>query len=88
MESLSTIDEHLEILKDRYFQSYQDDSKYEYFYVDDDNWLEIPYNAREMILSIDGKIIMECYDEVFDFFRRCIVSRLSDFKLSNVIEFI
>ncbi|MBM6884105.1 hypothetical protein H6A30_14185 [Bacteroides caecigallinarum] len=86
LESLSTIDERLEILKDRSFQSYQDDSKYEYFYVDDDNWHEIPYNAREMILSIDGKIMMECYDEVFDFFRRCIVSQLSDLKLSNAID--
>lgn len=86
LESLSTIDERLEILNDRAYQSYQDDSKYEYFYVDDDSWHNIPYNVREMVLSIDGKIMMECYDEVFDFFRRCIVSQLADMKLSSAID--
>lgn len=86
LESLSTIDERLKLLEDKSYQSYQEDTRYGYFYIDDCGFFEIPYYVSEMVLSMDGKIIMECYGGVLDFFRRCIVSQLADLKLSSAID--
>ena len=38
--------------------------------------MEIRVCSYNAILSIDGKIAMECYGRVFDFFSRCIAAHL------------
>lgn len=85
LEPLST-DERLELLEERSYQCYQEDRKYDVFYLDNDSWSEIPYISKEMILSMDGKIIMECYGEILDFFKRCIISNFKDLKISSAID--
>jgi hypothetical protein len=42
-------------------------------------------NVEQIILSLDGKIIMECYDEIFHFFARLIKERLSKYRLANAL---
>lgn len=37
-------------------------------------------------LSIDGKIIMECYDNVMDFFIRLVREKLSAFQLRDAFK--
>jgi hypothetical protein len=37
-------------------------------------------------LSIDGKIIMECYDNVMDFFTRLVREKLSAFQLRDAFK--
>ena len=36
-----------------------------------------------VVLSLDGKIWMECYAKLFDFFARLIREKLSQYRLSN-----
>lgn len=43
-------------------------------------------DVRSIILSIDGKIIMECYGELFSFFTRLIQEKLSDIPLSKALH--
>ena len=43
-------------------------------------------SSRYAILSLDGKIIMECYNGVFKFLRRCIIAQLPEFKLSKALS--
>ena len=52
--------------------------------------MENPYSYRDMlvgvdmvILSTDGKIVMECYHDLFDFFARLIRQELKDFRLAG-----
>ena len=40
-------------------------------------------NIEQIILSIDGKIIMECYDDLFSFFTCLIKQRFSKYKLAS-----
>lgn len=59
-------------------------------------WLSTPFcreerkcrvdtGATQIILSIDGKILMECYEGLFDFFTRMIRERLSKYKLADAL---
>ena len=47
--------------------------------------MEIRVCSYNAILSIDGKIAMECYGRVFDFFSRCIAAQLQEFALSKAL---
>ena len=47
--------------------------------------MEIRVCSYNVILSIDGKIAMECYGRAFDFFSRCIAAQLQEFALSKAL---
>ena len=42
-------------------------------------------SAEQVILSLDGKIIMECYGELFEFFTTLIKDKLAKYKLADSI---
>lgn len=45
-----------------------------------------PYIRMNMVvLSLDGKIMMECYDDLFDFFTRLIREKLSNYRLADCL---
>lgn len=43
-------------------------------------------SIKSIILCMDGKIIMECYGELFGFFTRLIQEKLSDIPLSKALH--
>ena len=43
-------------------------------------------SATQIILSLDGKILMECYEGLFEFFTRMIRERLSKYRLSDALS--
>ena len=45
----------------------------------------LPTGTTQIMLSIDGKIVMECYDRLFKFFTRLIRERLSKYRLANAL---
>lgn len=45
----------------------------------------LPTNASQIVLSSDGKILMECYGRLFMFFTRLIRERLSKYRLANAL---
>ena len=47
--------------------------------------MEIRVCSNNAILSIDGKIAMDCYGRVLDFFSRCIAAQLQEFALSKAL---
>lgn len=69
------------------------DKRYEYFQKDEYVVTSTPYkggwsnslttNVEQIILSIDGKIIMECWGDLFDFFTRLIKEKLSKYRLAE-----
>ncbi|MBO5594832.1 MAG: hypothetical protein J5931_09540 [Prevotella sp.] len=73
-----------------------DGSCMETFQLDQYVWLSTPFcreerkcrvdtGATQIILSIDGKILMECYEGLFDFFTRMIRERLSKYRLADAL---
>lgn len=76
----------LAVLDHREFQCFQAGDSEDYFSPTQNGMDDIRINGYNILLSIDGKIIMECYVSVFNFFRRCIAAQLSEFKLSKALH--
>ena len=74
-----------DLLDDRRFQAYQAGDDMDYFNPDIFPLREVCVSSNNAILSIDGKIAMECYGRVFDFFSRCIAAQLQEFALSKAL---
>lgn len=75
----------LVLLERKRYQAYQVGDEVDYFYPYILRSSEISVYSHNAILSIDGKIIMECYGHLFDFFRRCIVAQMTEFKLAKAL---
>ena len=76
----------LALLSKKNFQTYQIGSDYEYHRVNGSWNDEVPIYNTYAILSLDGKILMECYYGVFQFLRRCIIAQMPEFKLSKALS--
>lgn len=82
--SLKTYNEWLELAEKKQYQAFQLDG-----YVFDHTpfprgWTNsLETSVNQIILSLDGKIIMECYDDLFVFFTNLIKEKLSKYRLSE-----
>ena len=85
LKKLADTSARLAVLEDRSFQTYQEGDGVDYFDTNEYGTSYIRIYNYNAILSIDGKIIMECYGELFDFFRRCIVAQMPEFELSKAL---
>ena len=85
IKSLPDTSARLALLERKRYQAYQVGDDVDYFYPDDWRSNEISIYSHNAVLSIDGKIIMECYGHVFDFFRRCIAAQMSEFELAKAL---
>ena len=82
--SMKTLDEWLDLADEKPYQAFQLDGyvlDYTPFPRGWTNSLETSVN--QIILSLDGKIWMECYNELFVFFTNLIKERLSKYQLSE-----
>ncbi len=89
METLSkesTLKERLALLERKRFQTYQEGSDVDYLRVEGGWSHEVYCFSNCAVLSIDGKIMMECYKGLFEFFRCSIIEQLSQFKLSQALH--
>lgn len=85
IKSLPDISARLALLERKRYQTYQAGDEVEYFYPYILRSSEISIYSHNAILSIDGKIIMECYGHILDFFRRCIVAQMPEFELAKAL---
>ena len=85
LKALPDTSARLELLNDRRYQTYQAGNDMDYFNIDVFPPMEIRVCSYNVILSIDGKIAMECYGRAFDFFSRCIAAQLQEFALSKAL---
>lgn len=75
----------LALLEKKRFQTYQKGYDVDYFHPD--KWCpgSICFHSYNAILSIDGKIIMECYADLFDFIRRSTAAQMPEFELAKAL---
>ena len=81
-----TLKEWIDFAEEKPYQAYQMD-RYGWFTTRfPRGWTNSLETRMDMItLSMDGKILMECYSELFDFFNLLIREKLSKYRLSNSI---
>lgn len=85
LEKLPDTASRLAVLEKKSYQSYQEGDEFVYYSING-LWDDVRLSCRNAILSVDGKIIMECYDDVFRFFRRCIAGQMPEYKLSQALS--
>lgn len=85
LEKIQDTSSRLTILRERRYPTYQDGDEFDYYEIKG-LWDSVRISCSNAILSLDGKIIMECYGDVFAFFRRCIISQMSEFKLAQALS--
>ena len=85
MKSQPDTSARLALLERKRYQAYQVGDDVDYFYPDKWCLYKIGIYSHNVILSIDGKIIMECYGHLFDFFRRCIAAQMPEFELAKTL---
>ncbi len=75
----------MDLANERAYQFYQTDKRLDW--VSAGEWNSI-YDMRveSVLLSMDGKIIMECYRDVLRFFTRCVRERLKHYQLAQALE--
>lgn len=80
----NTLEEWLELANEKQYQGFQLDDYANCSTPFLKGWKKsLDTNVEQIILSIDGKIIMECYYDLFSFMTRILRERLSAFQLSN-----
>lgn len=84
ISSCTTLSEWLSIAEQKSYQCYQVDAHWNY--IDIGSFYSYRVNVKNVILSMDGKIGMECYDYLFRFLTNCIKKRLASYKLADVLE--
>lgn len=85
LKKLPDTSARLALLEKKSFQTYQEGDDIDYFYPVQWRSSEIRIYSHNAILSLDGKIIMECYGSLFDFFRRSIMAQMPEFELAKAL---
>lgn len=76
--------EWIEIANKKSYCYFQEDSYVFYPTPFDGGWSNsLPTNIHQILLSADGKITMECWCGLFEFFTRLIKEKLSKYQLSD-----
>lgn len=86
LEALSkenTLQGWLNIADEKRFECFQTDEYVRYPIESPSPFSNLYVSVEQIILSIDGKIIMECYHDLFAFFTRLLQETLKCYNLSN-----
>lgn len=75
----------MELAQRKSFQCFQAGFTYDYVYAPRSIGGML-VNIQSIVLSLDGKIIMECYGQLFRFFTRLIQEKLADIPLSKALH--
>ena len=82
--SMTTFEEWMKLAEKKEYQAFQFDDYVNYYTPFPGGWRdELDTSVEQIILSLDGKILMECYGELFGFFTKLIRERLSKYKLAD-----
>ena len=78
------LQEWLNLADEKQYECYQSDFlQYFPMEIPDNPYRDFDVQMELVLLSIDGKIIMEGYNELFAFFTRIIREKLADYRLSG-----
>ena len=84
IKSRTTFDEWIALAQKKPYQAFQLDNYVSYYTPFPRGWTNsLDTSVEQIILSLDGKIIMECYNNLFDFFTKLISDKLSKYRLAK-----
>lgn len=84
LKGLQTEGEILELAAEKKYKNFQKDEYWESIYCGE-RWDRLSIEREGIDLSLDGKIILECENGLFDFFAKLICEKLQKYKLAKAI---
>lgn len=85
LQNCSTAEEYMDFARNNRYQPFRILSLPSFFFTEPFEDAE-PIHTEDIILSIDGKIIMESYNYLFRFLNQCIKERLKSYQLTNALR--
>ena len=84
MSKTNNLQEWIDLADKKQYECYQSDFlQYFPMEIPDNPYLDLYLHLDLVLLSIDGKIFMEGYNDLFAFFTRIIREKLADYRLSD-----
>ena len=82
-----TADEMLTLAKNKDYTMFQLDGYHDYLYFHDKPFRpSLMVRYKTIILSLEGKAIMECYGTHFKFFKKCMLATFSAYPLISTVQ--
>ena len=83
LKQFQDLDSWFEVAERRCFECYQEGYSISYSIYGEKKFEYATVMVDHILLSLAGKIMMECYDDMFAFFTRLIRERMASYKLAD-----
>lgn len=78
----NSLEKWISLAEEKPFECYQL-TRFHHYLVDRERHCYLPLLMDMIILSLDGKIVMECFNELFEFFNSLIREKLEKYQLND-----
>lgn len=76
----------INLAKEKKYECFQDDPYWDPYWIKGKGWGSMKLYTSGISLSFDGKIIMECYNSLFEFFQDLIKEKFSKYLIAKAIR--
>ena len=86
LKEAHTAEEIMSLAADKRWEHFQKDSYWEAICIRDELWHRVYLEREGIDLSLDGKILMECYGGLFKFFTSLVQEKFNKYSLSKALR--
>lgn len=82
----STAEAIINLAKEKKYECFQDDPYWDPYWIEGKGWGSMKLYTSGIALSLDGKILIECYNSLFIFFQNLIKEKFHKYLISKAIR--
>lgn len=86
LKEVHTAEEIMALAEKRCWEHFQEDSYWDSICIKHKAWNSLYASVKGIDLSIDGKILMECYESLFEFFTLLMKEKFSKYSISKTLR--
>ena len=86
LQKCNSASEIVNIAEEMRFEDFQKDNYWDNVFLNDGRWDNLTVYMQGIDLSLDGKIVMECYSSLFCFLTTLIQERLGNYNLAKALH--
>ena len=86
LKEAHTAENIMALAKKRCWEHFQEDSYWDPIYIKNKGWNTLYTSVKGIDLSLDGKILMECYESLFKFFTLLLKDRFNKYLISKALR--
>ena len=86
LKEVHTAEEIMSLAEEKCWEHFQKDSYWDSVCIRDEGWHRAYLDMAGIDLSLDGKILMECYNGIFQFFTSLVQEKFNKYSLSKALR--